>query len=128
MAPDTEFDLSGIATLPRVDCMLSYAGGDGVAAAAYAAAGAKGIVIGGFAPGFMSPSEAEALGAVAKQGVAVVVASRAGSGRVFGTQRKRELGFIDADNLTVQKARILLMLALTRSSDPAEIARMFAEY
>jgi L-asparaginase len=38
------------------------------------------------------------------------------------------LGFIDADNLTVQKARILLMLALTRSSDPAEIARMFAEY
>jgi len=128
MAPDTEFDLSGMTSLPRVDCMLSYAGGDGAAAAAYAAAGAKGIVIGGFAPGFMSPGEADALGAVAKQGVTVVVASRAGSGRVFGTQRKRELGFIDADNLTVQKARILLMLALTRSADPAEIARMFAEY
>ena len=58
----------------------------------------------------------------------MVVASRAGSGRVFGTARKRDLGFVDADNLTAQKARILLMLALTRTRDLGEITRMFAEY
>lgn len=127
-APDTEFDLDGVAALPRVDIMVSYAGGDGAAAAAFAAAGAKGIVIAGFAPGFMSPGEADALDRVARQGVVVVVTSRAGSGRVFGTARKRELGFIDGDNLTAQKARILLMLALTRTRDGAEITRMFAEY
>ncbi len=128
LAPETEFDLKGLTDLPRVDVMYSYAGSDGAAAVAYAAAGAKGIVIAGFAPGFMSPGEADALAAVAAKGVVVVCASRAGSGRVFGTERKRELGFLDADNLTVQKARILLSLALTRTSDKAEIARMFAEY
>lgn len=128
LAPETEFDLKGLTDLPRVDVMYSYAGSDGAAAAAYAAAGARGIVIAGFAPGFMSPGEADALAAVAAKGVVVVCASRAGSGRVFGTSRKRELGFLDADNLTVQKARILLSLALTRTTDKAEIARMFAEY
>ncbi|MCX7931945.1 MAG: asparaginase [Rhodovarius sp.] len=128
MAPDTEFDLSGIRALPRVDVMVSYAGSDGAAAAAFADAGAQGIVIGAFAPGFLSPAEAEALARVRERGVVVVVSSRAGSGRVFATARKRALGFIDADNLTPQKARILLMLALTRTRDPAEIARIFTEY
>ena len=35
---------------------------------------------------------------------------------------------IPADTLNPQKARILLMLALTKTSDPKEIRRMFAEY
>ena len=128
VAPDTEFDLSGLAALPRVDVMVSYAGSDGAAVDGFLAAGAKGIVIGGFAPGFMSPGEADALSRAHAAGVVVVVSSRAGSGRVFSTSKKRALGFIDADNLTPQKARILLMLALTRSSDPEDIARIFAEY
>ena len=128
VAPDTEFDLAGVAALPRVDVMVSYAGSDGVAVDAYMAAGAKGIVIGGFAPGFMAPGEVDALTRAQAAGVVVVVSSRAGSGRVFSTSKKRALGFIDADNLTPQKARILLMLALTRTREPAEIARIFAEY
>jgi len=33
-----------------------------------------------------------------------------------------------ADNLTPQKARVLAMLALTRTEDPAEIQRVFDEY
>ncbi|MCX7373171.1 MAG: asparaginase [Alphaproteobacteria bacterium] len=128
VAPDTEFDLAGVAALPRVDVMVSYAGSDGVAVDAYMAAAAQGIVIGGFAPGFMAPGEADALARAHAAGVVVVVSSRAGSGRVFSTSKKRALGFIDADNLTPQKARILLMLALTRTREPAEIARIFAEY
>ena len=39
-----------------------------------------------------------------------------------------ELGYVAADNLNPQKSRILLMLALTRTSDVKEIRRMFAEY
>jgi L-asparaginase len=35
---------------------------------------------------------------------------------------------IPADNLNPQKARILLMLALTKTTDPKEIRRMFLEY
>jgi L-asparaginase len=39
-----------------------------------------------------------------------------------------ELGMVPADNLNPQKARVLLMLALTQTNDPQEIRRMFAEY
>ena len=38
------------------------------------------------------------------------------------------MGMVPADNLNPQKARVLLMLALTKTHDPAQIARMFAEY
>jgi L-asparaginase len=35
---------------------------------------------------------------------------------------------VTADNLNAQKARQLLRLALTKTSDPKEIQRMFEEY
>jgi L-asparaginase len=58
----------------------------------------------------------------------VVQSSRAGSGRVFPTTRVREAGFVPGDNLTPQKARILLALALTVTRDPREVERIFGEY
>jgi L-asparaginase len=127
-APDTEFDISAIAELPRVDISYSYAGGDGVAARAFTAAGAKGIVAAGFAPGFCPPDEIEALTEAAKQGIVVVQSTRAGSGRTFRGTRLRQAGFLIADNLNPQKARILLALALTVTSDPETIMRMFRTY
>jgi len=54
----------------------------------------------------------------AREGIALVVSSD-----VYDT-----MGMIPADNLNPQKARILLMLALTRTADRNEILRMFAEY
>ncbi len=63
-----------------------------------------------------------------KQGVVVVQSSRAGSGRIFRSKRLTDAGILSGDNLNPQKARLLLALALTRTSDPAEIARMFATY
>ena len=41
---------------------------------------------------------------------------------------KRFGGMVATDNLNPQKARLLLALALTRTTDPVEIARMFATY
>ena len=58
----------------------------------------------------------------------IVQASRAGSGRVTPRRYLREGGMIGADNLNPQKARILLMLALTRSAEVNEIQCMFATY
>jgi L-asparaginase len=127
-APDTEFDIRGLDALPRVDIAYSYAGADGTATRAFVAAGAKGIVMAAFAPGLMSPVEMTAAKAAVEAGVTVVVSSRAGSGRTFNSSRVRDAGMIPADNLTPQKARILLSLALTRTKDTAEIRRMFATY
>jgi L-asparaginase len=39
-----------------------------------------------------------------------------------------DMGMIPADTLNAQKARVLLMLALTRTSDVEQIRRMFEEY
>jgi L-asparaginase len=128
LAPDTEFDIRGLDALPRVDVAYTYAGADGTAVRAFTAAGAKGIVAAGFAPGFVTPGDSAALAEARKAGVIVMQSTRAGSGRVFPTTKLGEAGFIPADNLTPQKARILLALALTKTSDPEEIKRIFATY
>jgi L-asparaginase len=126
--PDTEFDIRNLEHLPRVDIALSYAGNDGEAIRAFVAKGAKGIVLAAFAPGLLAPPEMEAAIEAVKAGVVVVASSRAGSGRAFYPQKSRDAGFIPADNLTPQKARILLSLALGTTSDKAEIHRIFGTY
>jgi L-asparaginase/glutamin-(asparagin-)ase len=71
-----------------------------------------------------------ALKAARQQGVLIVRASRVGQGIVArnGEANDDELDFVAADTLNPQKARILLMLALTRSTDSKEIQRMFYRY
>jgi L-asparaginase len=127
-APATEFDVRGRTELPRVDVALSYAGADGTAIRAFVAAGARAIVSAALAPGVVTPAEADALREVRARGVLVVISSRAGSGRVLPRTVLREAGFVAADNLNPQKARVLAMLALTRTDDPLEVQRMFDEY
>lgn len=127
-APDTEFDLAQVTELPRVDIAYSYGGVDGAVVDALVAAGARGIVSAGFAPGIPAPLERAALERARDAGVTIVQASRAGSGRVAPRRYLREAQIVAADNLNPQKARILLMLALTRTREIGEIARMFDSY
>ena len=126
--PDTEFDIRALDALPRVDIALTYAGMDDTIIRALIAAGARGIVSAGFAPGFPTLVEANALGEAVKRGIMVVQSTRAGSGRVFHSARLREQGVQVADNLLPQKARLLLALALTKTNDAAEVARIFKTY
>ena len=128
VGPDTDFDIRTLDALPRVDIAYSYTGDDGTATRAFVAAGAKGIIAAAFAPGMLVPTEFAALKEAAAAGVVVVLATRAGSGRAFTSKPARDAGFISADNLTPQKARILLALALTRTSDPARLREIFATY
>jgi L-asparaginase len=127
-APDTEFDIQAIEALPRVDIVYAYTGSDGTAVRAFIEAGAQGIVSAGFAPGFCGPGDLDPLEEAVRRGLVVVQSTRAGSGRTFRSTRLAKSGFLIADNLSPQKARLLLALALTRTREPAEIARMFAEY
>lgn len=127
-APDTEFDIRTVQAMPRVDIAYAYAGSDGVAIRAFVAAGARGIVSAGFAPGFPTPADTEALAEAVRAGVVVALSTRAGSGRVFPGKRARANGFISADNLNPQKARILLALGLTLTDDPARISTLFETY
>ena len=127
-AGDTEFAIADIEALPRVDVLHACAGGDGALALAAIAAGARGIVSAGFAPGETHEPEAAVLRQAAASGIIVVQSTRAGSGRVPSTSRLVANGFVSADDLPPHKARILLALALTRTSDPHRIEPMFRRY
>ncbi|MFE1600777.1 asparaginase [Methylobacterium sp. ID0610] len=127
-APGTPFDIRRLDALPRVDVSYAYADADGTAVRAFMAAGARGIVSAGLAPGMTPPAEADALAAAARAGLLVVQSTRAGSGAVPLTTRLAERGILSADNLTPQKARILLALALTVTTDPEAVAEIFATY
>ena len=61
-------------------------------------------------------------------GVVVVRSARTGAGRVIRDDNWQEPGFVAADNLSPQKARILLQLGLTATAKPDDIQRMFDEY
>ena len=125
---DTIFDVAGRASLPRVDIVYSYAGADELLVNAVRGNGSDGLVLAGFGGGSYPPLVIEAAAQAVIEGIPVVLASRSTAGRVVMTPRKEEQNFIVSDNLPPQKARILLMLALTVTDDRREIQQMFRDY
>ena len=101
-------------------------------AQALVTAGAKGIVFAGTGAGQLSIAERDSLkpfqSLPAASRPVLVRSNRTGTGRVVALPDYDALGMVPADNLNPQKARFLLMLALTKTHDLKEIARMFAEY
>jgi L-asparaginase len=126
--PDTPFSALDLGAMPRVDIVYSYAGADGALVDAAVAAGARGIISAGFAPGSPTPAQRAAFESAVKTGVVVVQCSRAASGRVAPRRRLRESGIVAGEDLSPQKARILLMLTLTTTTDIAAIQNAFANY
>lgn len=123
------FNVSNLTSLPKVDILYSYANdGSGVAAKALFNAGTKGIVVAGTGAGSIHKYQKEVLKKLMKEGLIVVQSSRVGSGIVLVNADDSKLGFIGAHDLNPQKARVLLMLALTKSSDPNYIAQIFDKY
>ena len=125
---DTEFDVETVTELPRVDIAYVYAGADGLVVNALAEAGVPGIVVASLGGGSIPPLFMNALREARQRGIKVVMTTQAGSGRVVRTRRFTEEDFIVADNLAPKKARILLMLALVKTEEPAEIQRMMLTY
>jgi L-asparaginase len=125
----SEFDISSVTQLPKVAIAYSYVEPDTAIISALAANGTKGIVFAGSGNGTLSSFEKAVVKALPASARPVLVrSSRVGNGRVTATADYDALGVIPADTLNPQKARILLMLALTKTSDPKEIRRMFSEY
>ena len=124
----SEFDVSTVEQLPRVDIVYSYAGDDRSQVRAAVEAGAEGIVSAGSGAGGGSPEHDSALEEACQKGIAVVLSSHVGAGRVVMTSRREEQRFIVSDNLTPKKSRILLMLALTLTRETHRIQEMFYTY
>jgi len=127
-APETEFDVASLDSLPRVDIAYTYGGADGTAIDAFSAAGARGIVVASVAPGTVTPGEVEAIERARKRGLAVLMSTRVGSGRILRRVALKEQGIVATDNLNPQKARILARLGLTVTDDPDRLQAMFDTY
>lgn len=126
----TPFNMTGRETLPRV--FITYGHADNTPELVEAVIRAKpdGIVNAGVGNGNASPAVLDALGKARRGGIAVVRSARAGSGRVtLGAEvDDAAFGFVVADDLNPQKARILLMLGLTQTSEPQALQQMFFRY
>lgn len=120
---DVTFDVSAVDELPRVEVVASYPGADGAIVRGAVDAGAHGIVMAGTGAGTREPAEDRALDEAVDRGVAVAVSTRVASGRVVATRALRERGLVATGDLGPWKARILLLLALTRTRDAAELQR-----
>ena len=144
----SEFDVSGIDELPRVDVVMVYQGASGDVIKAIVDQGARGIVIASAGAGATSGTQGQGIQYAIDKGVFVVTSTRTGSGRIAARGRGTAATAttsndgdaapaparpasdrrIAAEDLAPVKARILLMLALTRTTDGSEIQRMFTEY
>ena len=126
----SEFDISDVTKLPRVDIVFACADMPADLIDASVANGAKGIVIAGVGNGNMNKASLDAAANAAKKGVIVVRSSRVATGAVGRNVEVNddELGFIASDELNPQKARLLLSLALLKQRSKADIQNLFTTY
>jgi len=126
----SEFDISNVSRLPRVDILYACADMSADLIDASTAHGAKGIVIAGVGNGNMNEVSLRAAANAEKKGVVVVRSSRVVTGTVGRNVEVNddELNFVASDELNPQKARILLMLALLKPRSLKEIQNLFYSY
>jgi L-asparaginase len=128
----SEFSVDGLTVenLPLVTIVYSYANFGGLVIDAMVEKGVKGIVLAGVGDGNTTDAALAALERAAKKGVAVVRCSRTGSGLVDRNVEVNDdkLGLIAGMELSAQKARILLMLGLGKTSDVKQLQQYFYEY
>jgi L-asparaginase len=125
---NSEFSLTGVQSLPYVEVAYIHTGTRPGLANALVGLGAKGIVIASVGAGSPGSLDKEFEDILKNRSAVVVQSSRVGEGRVVRNNNWYESGMVVADNLSPQKAAILLSLALTKTSDKDDIQRMFDEY
>lgn len=126
----SEFDISNVTKLPRVDILYAYADMAPDLIDASVANGAKGIVVAGVGNGNMNKASIEAAARAAKKGVVIVRSTRVVTGTVGRNVEVNDddLNFVASDELSPQKARILLMMALLKPRTTVEIQNLFHSY
>ena len=126
----SEFETGDLTELPKVDIVYGYSNMDASVIEHFVKKKSKGIIFVGVGNGNIYPEALEALSKAREKGVVVVRTSRVGSGRTTLESEVDDeaLGFVVADDLNAQKARVLLMLALTKTDDISKIQEYFFTY
>jgi L-asparaginase len=122
--------LSNQQVLGRVEIVTQYAGADGrIISLLLQSGNIDGLVVEGFGLGHITAGTLEAIKEARRRGIQVVLSTRVYTGRVIPLYARdveaQQIGCIRADNLSAQKARVLLMLALTRTKSAEELQKYF---
>lgn len=129
-SPEKKFNVKGLNTLPQVEIIYGYAGASPKSVDVFIDDKVKGLVYAGMGNGNFNAAVGKSLETAVKKGIVVCRAARAGSGKVTLDNEvdDEKLGFIVSDDLSPQKARILLILALTETSNQQKLQNIFFEY
>lgn len=124
------FDVTNLNELPKVGIVYSYSNIDADMAKPMLSNGYKGIIHAGVGNGNIHKDIFPVLEQARKQGIQVVRSSRVPTGptTLDAEVNDAEYEFIASQELNPQKARVLLMLALTKTSDWKTIQSYFNEY
>lgn len=124
------FDVKGMTTLPKVGIIYSYSNVEPEAVKALIDGGYKGIIHAGVGNGNIHKNIFEYLVTAREKGIQVVRSSRVPTGPVTqaGEVDDTKYGFIASQELNPQKARILLILSLTKTQNWSEIQTYFDKY
>lgn len=125
---DTGFNIEGIETLPKVGIIYGYGGCSTLPLQAFIDANYDGVVLAGVGGSNFYYDVMMLAEEAVKRGMKIVRSSRVPFGGVYtegGEVDDNKFGFIAAQSLNPQKARILLMLALTQTTDTEKIRGYF---
>jgi L-asparaginase len=116
----SEFDVREVAALPRVDIQYSYAGSDGAART-----DARAIIV---ATTGLGGSERTYYENLQRKGVIVATTFPSGDQVASPSPTHDTFPIVAIERLLPTHARILMMLALTKTQDVREIQRIFDQY
>ena len=127
---NSEFDIDSITALPPVEIAMGYEGVSSIAIDAIAKSGAKALIHGGTGNGSVADRIVPNLQKARADGVIVIRSSRVPDGFVIrnAEQPDDKYDWVVAHDLRPQKARILAMVALTKTNNTKELQRIFWEY
>ncbi|CAN1575034.1 AnsB L-asparaginase/archaeal Glu-tRNAGln amidotransferase subunit D [Flavobacteriaceae bacterium] len=128
--PSKKFDVSKLTSLPQVEIVYGYADANPITVTGLLNASVKGLIYDGMGNGNFNAPVGKALAEASKNGILICRSNRTGSGRTTLENEVDDagLGFVVADDLSAQKARVLLMLSLSETSDKNKIQQNFFEY
>ena len=127
---NSDLRIDDVQALPRVDIIYAHASMSPDVIDNAAKSGAKGLVIAGVGDGNMTAPALEAVKRAIAKGVVVVRSSRVNGGIIRRNIEVNddELGTVGSMELNPSKARVLLQLALLKTSDPARVQDYFNRY
>jgi L-asparaginase len=124
---ESEFDVAGIDVLPDVFILSDFTGIDESVVRNFGQQEMDGLVIRTFAGGRMSAGMLAGLESISSRGIPIVITSRVPNGLIVEAP-EYDLSAVVSNGQQDNKARILLMMALTQTSGLTDIQRIFDTY